>query len=245
MSIPTVFTNPSGERLDFTFHPHTRRDMLVILGHGLTGNKDRPLLVALAEGLSARGWPCMRISFSGNGESEGSFEDATIPKEVADLKSILDSIPDWVRVTYIGHSMGSAVGVTTAASDLRIELLVSLAGMAHPAEFFEREFGQLTPGTDCMWEEPEHPLSEAFAASMRSLPSIAPAAAKLTQPWLLIHGTEDDLVPVQDSRDAHEAAVCSKKLVEIPGAGHSFDETTYPQVIKEVDAWLSARFGAC
>ena len=57
--------NSSGERLDHHFHPAERRDALVILGHGLTGNKDRPLLVALAEGLSARGWPCLRISFSG------------------------------------------------------------------------------------------------------------------------------------------------------------------------------------
>lgn len=240
-----TFVNSSGERLDSSFHPNARRDMLVILGHGLTGNKDRPLLVALAEGLNARGWPCMRVSFSGNGQSQGKFEDATISKEVEDLKAILESIPDWVHVTYIGHSMGSAVGVTTAAGDLRIQLLVSLAGMAHPAAFYEREFGDLVPGKDCMWDEPEHPLSTQFAISMKGLPSIVPTAAKVTQPWLLIHGTEDDLVPVQDSRDAFEAAVCSKKLVEIPGAGHSFDETSYPQVIEEVDAWLSARFGAC
>lgn len=241
----SVFINPSGERLDSSFQANSRRDMLVILGHGVTGNKDRPLLVALAEGLNARGWPCMRISFSGNGESEGRFEDATIPKEIEDLKAVLDSIPDWVSVTYIGHSMGAAVGVTTAASDLRIQLLVSLAGMTHPAAFYEREFGSLQPGVDCMWEEPDCPISETFAESMKDLPSVLPAAAKVTQPWLLIHGVEDDVVPIQDSRDAHEVAVCSKKLVEIPGVGHSFDETSYPQVIEEVDAWLSARFGAC
>lgn len=240
-----VFTNPSGERLDFTFHPNARRDMLVILGHGLTGNKDRPLLVALAEGLNARGWPCVRVSFSGNGESQGRFEDATIEKEAEDLKAILDSIPDWVNVTYIGHSMGAAVGVTVAAEDLRIQLLVSLAGMVHPAAFYEREFGGLKPGTDCLWEETEHPLSEKFAQSMKGLPSLLPAAARITQPWLLIHGIEDDVVPVQDSRDAHAAAVCQTKLVEISGAGHGFDETSYPQVIAEVDAWLSARFGKC
>jgi uncharacterized protein len=217
---------------------------VVIIGHGVTANKDRPQLLALAEGLSERGWPCMRISFSGNGDSEGRFEDSTITKELGDLSAVLDTVPDWVRVAYIGHSMGSAVGVLTASRDLRIQLLVSLAGMTHPAAFYEREFGALTPGSDVMWDEPEHPLSRAFADDMREIDSILPAAASIVQPWLLIHGTDDDVVPVQDGRDAYEAAPGMKKWHEIAGAGHSFDETSYPVLVEVVDAWLTQHFGA-
>lgn len=239
----SIIENSSGEKLDITFHPGAKRDSLVILGHGLTGNKDRPLLVALAEGLSARGWPCMRISFSGNGQSGGRFEDATITKEVGDLQAVLDAVPDWVRVAYAGHSMGSAVGVLTAAVDLRIRALVSLAGMAHPAAFYEREFGDLIPGKDCMWEEADCPLSEAFAADMKNIGSIIPAAASITQPWLIIHGSADDLVPLQDSKDALAAAVSRKQFLEIENAGHTFDETSYPRIIDVFDGWLTAHFG--
>ena len=234
-----MYQNPSGERIDLSFHPGVHRDTLVILGHGVTGNKDRPLLVALAEGLAGRGWPCMRISFSGNGSSEGRFEDATITKEVDDLKAILDAVPDYVRVAYVGHSMGSAVGVLAAASDLRIRLLVSLAGMTHTADFVEREFGNLTPGKDCMWDEPDHPISENFVADLKSIGDILSTAATVTQPWLLIHGSADEVVPVQDGRAAYAAAVCRKQWLEIDGAGHSFDETSYPRIVDAVDAWLS------
>jgi pimeloyl-ACP methyl ester carboxylesterase len=239
----SVIQNPSGERLDLTFHHGSRRDTLVILGHGLTGNKDRPLLVALAEGLAGLGWPCMRISYSGNGQSEGRFEDATITKETADLETILSTVPDYVRVAYAGHSMGSAVGVLTAARDLRIRVLVSLAGMTHTAAFVRREFGNLTPGKDFIWDEPEHPLSEAFVEDLTSIGDILPAAATITQPWLLIHGSDDDVVPVRDGRDAHAAALCQKQWLEIDGAGHAFEETGRERIIEAMDSWLSAHFG--
>lgn len=239
----SVIENSSGERLDVTFHSGSKRDYLVILGHGVTGNKDRPLLVSLAEGLSTRGWPCMRISFSGNGQSDGRFEDATITKEVGDLKSVMDAVPDWVRVIYVGHSMGSAVGVLTAATDLRIRALISLAGMARPAAFYEREFASLVPGKDCMWDEVDCPLSEAFAADMQQIESIIPAAASLTQPWLVIHGSADDLVPLQDSKDAFAAAVSRKQFLEIDQGGHSFDEISIPRIIDVIDGWLIAHFG--
>lgn len=238
----SVIKNSRDERLDLTFHPGSRRDSLVILGHGLTANKDRPQLVALAEGLAAHGWPCMRISFSGNGESEGRFEDCTISKEIDDLRAVLETVPDWVRIAYIGHSMGSAVGVLTAAQDLRIRLLVSLAGMTHTAAFYEREFGTLSPGSDCMWDEADHPLSEAFATDMKTIGSILAAAATIVQPWLLIHGGEDDLVPLQDGLDAFAAAPGAKKWLEIPGAGHSFDEGSYPTLVNAVHEWLTRHF---
>lgn len=238
----SVIKNPSGERIDLTFHPGSRRESLVILGHGLTGNKDRPLLVALAEGLSALGWPCMRISYSGNGHSGGRFEDATITKETNDLRAVLSAVPDWVNVAYAGHSMGSAVGILTASKDLRIRALVSLAGMARTADFVKREFGDLIPGKDLMWDEEKCPLSESFVADMRTIIDVLPAASSVVQPWLLIHGTDDDLVPIQDSRDAHSAAVCKKRLLEIDGAGHSFDEATYPQIVEAMNAWLTVHF---
>lgn len=235
--------NASGERIDHHFHPAGRRETLLILGHGLTGNMDRPLLVAVAEGLCARGWPCLRISFSGNGGSEGRFEDSNITKQIADLKVVLDNVPDYVRIAYAGHSMGGAVGVLTAARDLRVGALVSLAGITHTADFVQREFGGLVPGRDCLWGDEEFPLSAALVEDLESIGSTLGAAAKVMQPWLLIHGEADDVVPPQDSRDAHAVANCTKHLLEIPSAGHVFDDASYPQIVDAVDAWLGTHFG--
>lgn len=235
--------NAAGEAIDHTFHPGTRRDVLVILAHGLTGNKDRPQLVALAEGLSARGWPCLRITYPGNGGSQGRFEDSCISKEIRDLQAVLDVVPAEVKVAYVGHSMGGAVGVLTAARDLRIRVLVSLAGMTHAADFAKREFAGVTPGEGFIWDDGNFPLSRTLVDDLNSLGNTLAAAAAVTQPWLLIHGDADDLVPIQDGRDAFAAATCEKRWLEIAGAGHSFDESSYPQLVEAVDPWLTAAFG--
>ena len=235
--------NRHDERIDHTFHPGTRADALVILGHGVTGNKDRPLLVAVAAGLAERGWPCLRISYTGNGDSEGRFEDSCISKEIADLQAVLDAVPNDVKVAYVGHSMGGAVGVLTAARDMRICTLVSLAGMTHTADFAHREFGTVTPGAGFMWEDENCPLSETYIEDMKFVGSTLSAAEAVTQPWLLIHGDADDLVPIQDGRDAFDAATCEKRWLEITGAGHSFGDISYPEIVEAIDRQLAESFG--
>ncbi len=239
----TEIRNRAEESIDYSFHPGKRPDVLVILGHGLTGNKDRPLIVALAEGLSELGWPCLRISFTGNGDSEGRFADSCISKGIRDLQAVLDMVPPDVGVIYAGHSMGAAVGVLTAARDLRIRGLISLAGMTHTAEFAARDFAGVTPDAGVIWEDENFPLSLTLVNDLNWVGSTLSAAEAVTQPWLLIHGAADDVVPIQDGRDAFAAATCEKQWLEIASGGHSFDEFIYPQIVETVDHWLKANFG--
>jgi len=235
----TIFKNRHGERLDVSFHPAEREDCLVILGHGVTGDKDRPLLLACAKGLAAQGWPCLRLSFAGNGQSAGDFRAATISKESQDLQDVIGQLPDNLRLAYCGHSMGGAVGVQTAAKNPRIQLLITLAGMIRTAAFCEREFGTVTPGQGCMWDESDCPLSQAYVDDLMGIGDLFAAVRSLTQPYLLIHGTADEVVLPADSHDAFEAANEPRQLVCIDGAEHSFDEATYPLVVEAVAEWLA------
>ena len=243
MTATSQIRNEHGERIDTAFHGGEKVGVMVVLGHGVTGNKDRPLLVAIAEGLAAKGWPCLRFSFSGNGQSEGRFEEATISKETGDLLAVMRTVPQEWRIAYIGHSMGAAVGVMKASRSLMIQSLVSLAGMIHTADFLEREFGDVVPDQGNMWDEEGCPLSSAFADDMKGIGSLVETAGSIRQPWLLIHGTEDDVVPIKDSLDAFDAATCEKELLRLHGCGHSFDEKSYPVLVDAIDAWLTKCFG--
>jgi alpha/beta superfamily hydrolase len=237
-TIPNEIRNRHGERLDFAYHPGAAElSTLVVLGHGVTGNKDRPLLVELANLLSRTGIHALRFSFAGNGASEGRFEDATITKEVEDLGAVLDALPGW-NTGYAGHSMGAAVGVLRAATDRRIHFLISLAGMAHTAAFVQCEFGDVPPGIGCMWHQPECPLSQAFYDDLLRIQSVQAAARQVRVPWLLVHGLADTVVPPKNSHDLFAVAGEPKQLNELPEADHVFSEPHAASMASSVVAWM-------
>ena len=231
--------NEHGERLDYTYH-EGKDNKIVVIGHGVTGNKDRPALIALAEGLADAGISALRFSFSGNGESEGAFTDSTITKGVADLGTIIDALSGY-KVCYVGHSMGGAVGVLRAAADERIEVLVSLAGMVHTKAFAEREFGDVTPDKGFMWDDPDCPLSQAYMDDMAMIDSVAKHASKFGGPWLLVHGSEDDIVPIQDSHDVLQHANEPTELLELSGVDHVFSGDSTAIMVEKVVAWISQK----
>lgn len=232
--------NAQGESLDYTWHDgRSGSTDVVVLGHGVTANKDRPFLIALAEGLSAAGVAALRFSFAGNGRSGGRFEESTISKEVADLGAVLDALAGH-RLTYVGHSMGAAVGVLRAAHDPRIECLVSLAGMVDTRSFAQRKFGDQVPGESLMWDKPECPLSQAYMDDMDRIGTVVGHGAAIAVPWLLVHGDADTVVPVQDSRDIARRAKRAE-LIELPHVDHVFSGAGAQAMVAAVLSWLSPR----
>ena len=230
--------NRQGERLDYSFHPGREGSKrVVVVGHGVTGNKDRPFVIALAEDLSKAGIAALRFSFSGNGSSEGKFTDSTISKEVDDLGSMLDALKGH-EICYTGHSMGGAVGVIRASRDERIRYLISLAGMVHTKAFSEREFGMVKPGAGFMWDDTNCPLSQAYVNDMAQIGSVVELGSKIRLPWLLVHGTEDDVVPLQDSLDIFARANEPKELFKIKGSNHVFSGEFTKPMVRTVEAWM-------
>ncbi len=235
--------NPQGELLDYTLHPGTPGNQnIVVIGHGVTGNKDRPFVVALAEGLAQAGVTALRFSFSGNGDSEGVFTDSTISKEVEDLGAVLDALTNYT-VCYVGHSMGGAVGVTRVSNDPRIKYLVSLAGMVHTAKFARVEFGDATPDEGFMWDEEDCPLSQKYVDDMNQIDTVVELGVQVRVPWLLVHGNEDDVVPLEESHDIVAKANDPHELFVIDGADHVFSDHAEAMVEKVV-AWVKEQLGA-
>ena len=236
----TEIRNKVGEKIDYTFHD-AGSDRVVVIGHGVTGNKDRPLVLALAEGLSAAGISAFRFSFSGNGDSEGSFLDSNITKELSDLDAVISFVEGLgKKVVYAGHSMGGAVGVSVASQDDRITGLISLAGMVNTKKFAMTEFGEVTPDKGFMWDDEDCPLSQSFMDDLNGIDTLLDKGTSINVPWLLIHGTEDDVVLIDDTHDIHEKAGenCTKLIIE--GADHVFSDAEHMKLmVNGAVKWLS------
>ena len=240
--------NPLGETLDYSFASAAaeskKPDWIVVLGHGVTGNKDRPVVVDPAAALNAAGFDTLRFSFAGNGESEGDFRDATISKEVDDLNAVLDAVSSvYPKIAYIGHSMGGAVGVIQASTDLRIRALISIAGMINTKAFAETEFGKETPDEGLMWEEASCPLSSAFMTDLcHTHISLENKVETISASWLLLHGTADDVVLPKDTEQVQSLKGDAVEVIFVEGADHSFNQPAHKaKLTQSIVEWLTAQ----
>jgi uncharacterized protein len=238
-----TFQNAAGERLEHAFHrasSGSQPNRIVLIGHGVTGNMDRPWAVALAEAISRCGIDAIRFSFSGNGNSEGRFVDSTITKETGDLGSVIDALPPhYTDIIYAGHSMGGAVGVLRASVDSRITHLISLAGMVHTGRFVETEFADVTPDAGLMWDKPGCVLSSAYLNDLRTIGSVIDRAPSISVPWLFVHGKQDDVIPIEEGREIFAAAQGPKQMIELPESDHVFSEDACIDMTRAVTGFLS------
>ena len=177
----------------------------------------------------------------GTGESEHTADGYTLAQYAADVICMADHL-GLTRFTYAGHSMGGAVGVVTAAEDARLRHLICLAPMVQTVRFSEAEFGTVTPDAGCMWDDPACPLSSTFVNDLRNMGSILTAAEKLPLPVLIIHGQEDDLVPVSEAEALYHAVLHEHpvSLVRLL-TDHVFSGEATSAMCHEVVEWLAAQ----
>ena len=81
----------------------------------------------------------------------------------------------------------------------------------------------------------KHPesLNNHFLAIQNSLDMIRTVPRQVTVPTLVIHGSEDPILP-PDHGEALSAAIANSRYVCIPGFGHSINQYLYGLLIQEI-----------
>lgn len=230
--------------------PHEDTRGAVVLAHGITVEKNEDgFYTELAELLAAKGLQSLRFDFRGHGESGGRPEEMTIAGEIDDLAAAVNHLLKlgWPKVAVIGTSFGAGIAVLYAQRSANIfSSLVLLA----PVLDYQRTF--LEPETEwaieCFTKEAfdraeitgildleGFPLGQALIQEFKTLDP-GQTLLNLTVPTLIVHGTEDSMVPYDVAQ--HVGSTYQHgKFLPIEGADHGFEDFT-DQVFTEVTKWI-------
>jgi len=168
-----------------------------------------------------QGGAVLALNYRGCGDSEGNFSIGGWLHDVEAAIDALGALDEVSSVSVIGFGTGGALAVCAGASRPEVR---SVAAFAPPADFEDwsndpehllghaRSVGVI--------RDPDFPKDfDAWAEELDHVKAIDSAAEFAPRSLTILHGGDDDVVPVFDSRmvaDAHGAA----DLRIIQGAGH-------------------------
>lgn len=200
-----------------------RRAPVVVVVHGWGGNAQMMLPLALP--LHRAGFATLFIDTRCHGLSDGdSF--ASLPRFAEDASHACDWLAqradvDGHRCVLLGHSVGAGAVLFAAAERGDVAAVVSISAFAHPAEMMDRWLAaRRIPAAPAGYVRRyvERVIGHRFddIAPIRSV-------TRLRVPVLLVHGEQDDVVPVGDARRIHDAGDASVvELLILPGNHESF-----------------------
>ncbi|GAA4273347.1 alpha/beta hydrolase [Aquimarina gracilis] len=237
---------------------------IVIFCHGYKGFKDWGAWDLVADAFANAGFLFVKFNFSHNGgtvEQPIDFPDLeafgnnTYIKELDDLETIIDwvsgtdfgykGMADTAEISLIGHSRGGGIVTIKAAEDPRISKLISWAGVSDYKERFPKgkafelwnKKGVYYIENGRTKQQMPHYLGfyTSFIDNEERL-TIKKAAKKIKIPHLIIHGTHDPTVSLEEGQNIHSWNPNSE-LFLIEGADHVFG-AKHPWSHNEMPAYL-------
>lgn len=231
--------NKEGKTLRGYLHkPENCNGEIVVMFHGFTGNKTEHQchFRNFSRILEKERVSSIRLDFSGNGESDGTFLDFTFDTLLSDAQLIIEYVLklEWVKkVNLLGFSMGGAVAAMMAAKyNNKINKLLLWSPARNILSIIKNsyevnkkdEFGNTLRGSFSMSKAMYDSISKYDVMSGLSL---------YNGKVFIVHGDKDLAVPFENSYKylevfAHVFLHC------VEGSGHGYDENIHMEELYEV-----------
>jgi dipeptidyl aminopeptidase/acylaminoacyl peptidase len=241
--IPAFVTTPAGAG--------DRKLPLVVLPHGGPESRDVRDFDWLAQFLASRGYAVLQPQFRGStGYGEAHRKAGyrqwgrLMQDDVTDgVKALIEQGKvDPKRVCIVGASYGGYAALAGAAFTPELyACAVSIAGVSDLTAmlYYEENFGGKESDSLSYWKDHIGPATSPDVISK----SPAHAAAHVRAPILLLHGLNDSVVPIAQSREMAKELKSANKpytLVELPGEDHWLSRSeTRTRVLTEMDKFLA------
>lgn len=234
---------------DLTYIKQNKAQPLVIFCHGYKGYKDWGAWHLTAKAFAEAGFIFLKFNFSHNG---GTFENPidfpdleafgndNFSKQMQDLKNVIAfAVNDKNKmpkinpndISLIGHSRGGGITCLTAYENDNVSKLITWAGVSDYKSRFPKgerlkqwknEGVYYVKNGRTKQDMPHYIQFYADFLAHRERFDIQHAVKNLDTPYLIIHGEEDETVPVEEAKSLN--AWCKHaQLKLVPNATHTFN----------------------
>jgi len=246
-----AYVTPAGHTLHGTFDlPESPGPHPTVLDcHGFKGFMEWGFHPYLADLLAARGFAVVRFNFRSSGmlpgdelvTDEEAFAQRTVGEDVDDIQAVLEALAgghlagghvDGERMALLGHSRGGGASILAAASDPwrdRLKALVTWAAVgtfdriSEPDKERWRKLGAMPVVNARTGQALRLDLNVLDDGEARRAEyDLEAAAAELSAPWLLLHGRDDETVPVAEAHSLARAGGDGLELHIVEGGNHTF-----------------------
>ena len=223
---------------------------MVVLPHGGPHSRDDADFDPWAELLASRGYTVLQVNFRGSSCYGAAFLKAGLQQWGKEMQEDLEDAVQWAvskgvadpqRVCIVGGSYGGYAALMGVVKTPQLyRCAVSFAGVSNLTDLAlywkdfigGKKFARRTLGD--WWDDRER------------LRATSPAlqAQRIEVPVLLVHGTADRSVPVEQSRDMAKALASagrSYRYVEQEGGDHHLSRQAHrTEFLRELEAFLQA-----
>ena len=210
---------------DATYMPDGQPKPVIIFTHGFKGFKDWGHFNLLARYFAERGFAFIKFNFAYNGTSVENdtdmhdleaFGNNNFSLELDDMQALIDLLHDPIgpitqneldinRIYLIGHSRGGGAVILKAAEDSRVKAVATWAAVSDYDQRWTKEQMHQWKQDGVQWiinsrtgqQMPlYYQMVEDYYQNRHRL-DIPVVIKKMQQPLLIVHGGQDETVPVQ------------------------------------------------
>ena len=206
---------------DLTFLSDNKSAPLIIFVHGFMGFKDWGCHHLVAQFFAEQGFHFLKFNFSHNGTTFSSptefsdleaFAQNTFSLELDDLGKVIEfALQELVKnhqdLILLGHSLGGGISIIKTAQDPRITKLVTMASMSDFRKLWSIEDEESWRTEGVLYRQNKRtgqnlPLNLTLLQDLEKNQKefdLFTQAAKIKQPWLIVHGEDDQSIPKEEA----------------------------------------------
>lgn len=193
----------------------------VVVMHGWGANAS--LMLPALQPLHAAGYSVLLVDALCHGLSDGAAF-TSLPRFAVDIARGLDWLQrqpsvDSTRLAILGHSVGAGAALLCATGRRDVRAVISMSAFAHPQDIMRRFLQEARiPYPLVGWFVMQH-VQRVIGAQFDDIAPVN-SIRQLHCPVLLVHGTEDSVVPVSDLHRLMQAGAAGQVQCLCVRGGH-------------------------